>query len=215
MIMKWVTYQRGLAEGRRFYTGYSAVRGAIHPMRRGSTFSTLQGAGVKRRSPMWGSTTARTQTTPPKKTNTLFAAKNRRFFPNSSSHFDLFPSTSFPLSSLFQSVSSFCFVLVLPLFPFFCGEQEEGIDCVDLFCCLNYMQLSEKNKNLIWCLCSVKKTPHILLNPRRFEDASLQQGQRQIGYLWERRGKKAPSSLVSRQISPKHKSAMMETEDGV
>lgn len=27
--------------------------------------------------------------------------------------------------------------------------------------------------------------------------------------------KKAPSSLVSRQISPKHKSAMMETEDGV
>lgn len=80
MIMKWVTYQRGLAEGRRFYTGYSAVRGAIHPMRRGSTFSTLQGAGVKRRSPMWGSTTARTQTTAPKKTNTLFAAKNRRFF---------------------------------------------------------------------------------------------------------------------------------------
>lgn len=84
---------------------------------------------------------------PPQKktTNTLFAAKNRRFFPNSSSHFDLFPSTSFPLSSLFLSVSSFCFVLVLPLFPFFCGEQEEGIDCVDLFCCLNYTQPSEKN----------------------------------------------------------------------
>lgn len=137
--------------------------GAIHPMRREEAHSALcrelgwsgghrceaaQQRGLK-------------PTPPKKKTNTLFAAKNRRFFPNSSSHFDLFPSTSFPLSSLFQSVSSFCFLLVLPLFPFFCGEQEEGIDCVDLFCCLNYMQPSEKTKQESYFMSlQCKKTPH-------------------------------------------------------
>lgn len=198
MIIKWVTYQRGLAEGRRWgvFHRIQCCEGS-NPSNeeRGSTFSTLQGAGVKRRSPMWGSTTARTQKPPPKKQTPCLQPKTDAFFRIHLPISTYFPPLLFlfhPFSSLSppsaSSWSSHSFL------SFAASKRRELTVLTSSVAWTICSQVKKQNKNLIWCICSVKKTPHILLNPRRFEDASLQQGQRQIGYLWERRGKKPPAA---------------------
>lgn len=156
MIMKWVTYQKGW-QGRRCvwvcFTGYSAVRGAIHPIRREEAHSALW------RELGWSRGHQRE------------AAELWRLW-----------------NLCLQKISrcSF-FVIHLPVLTCF--------------------------PPLLLLLC--RKNPHILLNPRRFGDASLQQGQRQIGYLWERREKKPGATYWEAKISLQHQSVMMETEDGL